>query len=193
MSKPSFPVKTLNKFIELGVTGNIENVTVITIREILRVKTTTKGNSGDPLKCTIQLQDSTGTISMEVWKPEAELPFKLNDVISINEVESDWNDWNETWQIITCSRSEVTIHDPVRIPHIPDVVLGAYDTSQHKQPDIVIDMPKPPTPDRVVFPYFPGMTIFELRDYHMHEKVGAIRGHIENIIMMKELIEAIKK
>ena len=50
----------------------------------------------------------------------------------------------------------------------------------------VIDMPLPPTPDRVEFPYFPGMTIFELRDYHKHEPNGAIRGHIENIIMRME-------
>ena len=34
-------------------------------------------------------------------------------------------------------------------------------------------------------PYFPAMTIFELRDYHLREKEGAIRGHIENTIQRK--------
>lgn len=215
--KPSFPVKTLDKFIELGVTGNIENVRVVTIHEILRVKDSPKGKKGDPLKCSIQLQDPTNTIWIDLWKPEADLPFKLNDVISINEVHSIWDEYHETWQIKSCSRSEVTIHDTGKIPHIPDEVYGEYDTSQHKKPielgtyskekgvgTITVDMPQPPTPDRVVHPYFPGMTIFELRDYHMHEFNGAIRGHIENIIMRKEeaqqkraffdaLLEAVKK
>ena len=188
MDKPTFPVKTLDKFIELGVTGNIERVKVVTIHQINRVKDSDKGKgkAGDPLKCSVQLQDPTNAIWIEFWKPEADLPFKINDVISINEVHSIWDDYHETWQIKSCSKSEVTIHDTEQIPHIVDTVMGPYDTSQHKKPDIVIDMPKPPTPDRVVFPYFPGMTIFELRDYHANERQGAIRGHIENLISDRE-------
>ena len=42
-------------------------------------------------------------------------------------------------------------------------------------------------------PYFPAMTIFELRDYHLREQNGAIRGHIENIIMAKEHKELLDK
>lgn len=89
-----------------------------------------------------------------------------------------------------------------------DVKVGETMTVQREQElqkagYIIVDIPQPPTPDRVEFPYFPGMTIFELRDYHMHEQNGAIRGHIENIIIAMEasdqrltiikLLEAVKK
>ena len=71
------------------------------------------------------------------------------------------------------------------------VELGTY-SKEKGVGTMTIDMPQPPTPDRVEHPYFPGMTIFELRDYHKHEREGAIRGHIENIIMMKELVDQVK-
>ena len=80
-----------------------------------------------------------------------------------------------------------------KIPRIPDMIYDkkGLDPNLPDRPSFppktqTVMMPSAPTPDRVEFPYFPDMSILELRDYHMHEPVGAIRGHIENIIMRKE-------
>ena len=69
-----------------------------------------------------------------------------------------------------------------KIPRIPDMI---YDKKVKTQTVII---PAQPTDKR---PYFPNMSIFELRDYHLRENNGAIRGHIENIIMMKELTKRV--
>ena len=66
------------------------------------------------------------------------------------------------------------------IPRIPDTVYGKLPPNK-PAPEIVINIPAQPEQR----PYFPAMTIFELRDYHLRENNGAIRGHIENIIMAK--------
>jgi len=69
------------------------------------------------------------------------------------------------------------------IPRIPDTIYGKLPPNKPapeiKTQTVII----PAQPDHR--PYFPNMTIFELRDYHLRENNGAIRGHIENIIMAK--------
>ena len=55
----------------------------------------------------------------------------------------------------------------------------------------VVTMPQPPTPDRIEFPFFPNMSVLELRDYHSKEPLGAIRGHIENLISDKRLLDVV--
>ena len=198
-SKPSFPDKPLSRFDDGGVTGNI-TATVIQIKELTRKKDTPKGKAGEPFRCNVQLQDNTAEIWMEVWKPEAELPFKLGDTIYINEVHSEYNEFFKSYQIKSCSRSEVKIIDPsAQRKAATTEFLGKMDeistktvplTADYLNPKgelkkyegtITVDIPAQPEHR----PYFPAMTIFELRDYHANEKRGEIRGHIENIIEMK--------
>jgi len=192
MSKPiTYPDKSLSRFKELGVTGNIK-AKVISMDEKFRTNDTAKGKAGSFYKTAIILKDNTGTIGFDRWIPISELPFKLNDLISINEVHSVHDDYNDTWQIKSCSKSEVTIHtdesefiaeaEKIADEHVAVAIASPLTSKSIGTVEVVM----PPPVKNPEWPFFPGMTIFELRAIHIKEPVGAIRGHIENIIMWRE-------
>lgn len=201
MSKPKPPMpKALSRFTaEGGVTGDI-TATVIEIKEVTLKKASKLGKVGDPFRCNVQLQDNTAEIWMEVWVPEADLPFKLNDTISINEVHNEYNEYFKAYQLKTCSRSKVKIVNPSAQRKADTTeFLGKMDEITTNTPIektfLTTPNPDPKTTSNtqtVIIPaqpehrpYFPAMTIFELRDYHLREREGAIRGHIENTIQRK--------
>ncbi len=114
MSKAKYPDKSLSKFKELGITGNIR-AKVISMTERFRKNDTLKGKSGSFYKTDITLQDESGTIGFDRWMTIAELPFKINDTITITEVHSAENTWDgvTTFYLKACSRSEVEIIDKI--------------------------------------------------------------------------------
>ena len=215
MSKPiTYPDKSLSRFKELGVTGNIK-AKVISMDEKFRTNDTAKGKAGSFYKTAIILKDNTGTIGFDRWIPISELPFKLNDLISINEVHSVHDDYNDTWQIKSCSKSEVTIHtdesefiaeaekiadehvvvaigSPLTSKSIGTVELGTY-SKEKGAGTITVDMPFNPKAIESEFEYYPEWDIPTLRKKHAKEPQGIIRGHIENLIEGKKLQDMVSE
>jgi len=194
----SKPIKPLAMFKQDGITGDVQAF-VAEIKELIRKKDTPQGKAGTPFRCNVKLSDNSAELYMEIWKPEADLPFKLNDTIFINDVHSEYNDYFKSWQIKTCSKSKAQVIDKSAQRKVTETEFLA------KMDEVSTDPIKPKSFEEVKTqtvmmpttpehrPYFPAMTIFELRDYHLNEKRGDIRGHIENIIMTKTLIDTLKE
>ena len=190
MSKPmTYPDKPLAKFRELGVTGNIK-AKVISMSERFRTQDTAKGKEGTFYKTAIILKDSSGTISFDRWMHASDLPFKVNDIISITEVHSVEDTFNGTWQIKACSKSVCTVHTDeaefiTEAEKIADTVN--LPVKAVKSDTITVDMPFNPKAIESEFEYYPEWDIPTLRKKHTKEPQGVIRGHIENLIEGKKL------
>ena len=96
LSDIDYPNKTLDEFCELDIKANIRKVKIDIIRQIDYVSGL---NEGKPFKCFILLSDDTGKKWLDIWKVQADLPFMKGDIISISQVESDYNWHFNNWQI----------------------------------------------------------------------------------------------
>ena len=96
LSDIDYPDKTLDEFCEMGIKANIRKVKVDIIHQINYVSGL---NKEKPFKCFILLSDDTGKKWSDIWKVQADLPFMKGDVISISQVESDYNWHFNNWQI----------------------------------------------------------------------------------------------